>query len=205
VLREAARRAGARAPRESWGGHRLPGWILDTVNAFLVPVVGIELRPIKQVSFEEETTDEETAEEESDVESEDELEEAKELSDEELAKYVEEKDYDFELTADEISQTEAEEAVDQLAVELEIFADRKSPCFENKNMEQIIESVNQTMLEHDPLPEEPAVQSDPEVELTAAELEAAERERLEAAEYEEELEVSSYSCPVPQCDMAPIG
>jgi hypothetical protein len=63
----------------------------------------------------------------------------------------------------------------------------------------------QTMLEHDPLPEEPAVQSDPEVELTAAELEAAERERLEAAEYEEELEVSSYSCPVPQCDMAPIG
>lgn len=176
-----------------------------------MPVVGIELRPIKHVSFEEEpeeTADEDTTEEESGVESEDELEEAKKLSDEELAKYEEEEDSEFDLTVDEMPKPEVEEdeTMDQLAFEQEVIAaGRKSPCFENKNMEQIIESVNQTMLEHDPLPEEPAVQSDPEVELTAAELEAAERERLEAAEYEEELEVSSYSCPVPQCDMAPIG
>jgi hypothetical protein len=192
-------------------GLRLPGWLLDTVNAFLVPVVGIELRPIKHVSFEEEpeeTADEDTTEEESGVESEDELEEAKKLSDEELAKYEEEEDSEFDLTVDEMPKPEVEEdeTMDQLAFEQEVIAaGRKSPCFENKNMEQIIESVNQTMLEHDPLPEEPAVQSDPEVELTEVELEAAERERLEAAEYEEELEVSSYSCPVPQCDMAPIG
>jgi hypothetical protein len=136
------------------------------------------------------------------------LEEAKKLSDEELAKYEEEEDSEFDLTVDEMPKPEVEEdlTMDQLAFEQEVIAaGRKSPCFENKNMEQIIESVNQTMLEHDPLPEEPAVQSDPEVELTEVELEAAERERLEAAEYEEELEVSSYSCPVPQCDMAPIG
>jgi hypothetical protein len=198
-----ARRAGARSARESGAGHWLPGWLLSTVNAFLVPVVGIELRPLKHVFIEEEL--EETMEEEAGVESEDGMEAAKDVSDEELAKYVEEEDDDVGPIANEMGKTEAEQAME----EIEIIADRKSPCFENKNVEEIIEFVNRNMLEDDYLPEEldeGAVQSDPEGELlTAAELEVAEMERLEAAEYEEELEMSSYSCPVPQCDMAPIG